>query len=173
MYYLGLDASTKSTGYAIYENDKLIKHGTIRSNKQDVFDRIEDVYNGCRDIFKKYNIHYVFIEDVPLSYAVNKRVAEKLILLQGTIYSLCLQYDCGFIQLEPSSWRKKAGVVAEKNRREFQKKAAIELVEKQYHFGYKWIDKKYDEQTGDSDVCEAILIGKAGVSIMKGNLYEA
>lgn len=165
MFFISFDASTKSTGYAVYNDKKLIEYGLIRSSLKDSYDRIEEIYNGCKDIFEKYSAAYVFIEDVPLSSAVNKRVAEKLLLLQGTIYSLCIQYDCGFIQMEPQKWRSLAGVKPEKNRREFQKSAAIELVNSIYNTNYKWIDKDYDEKTGDSDVCEAILIGMAGIKM--------
>lgn len=163
MYYLGIDASTKSTGYSVYKDNRLIEYGLIRSNLDDCFDRIEEIYNGCKKIFEKYEVEFVFIEDVPMAGAVNKRTAEKLILLQGAIFSLCLQFDCGFVQLEPSHWRRLSGVKAEKNRREFQKKAAIELVVEKYGFDYKWIDGKTDDKSGDSDVCEAILIGEAGL----------
>lgn len=170
MIYLSFDASTKSTGYSVFDDDNLVEYGLIRPNLKNPYDRIEYIYKRCMEIFEKYDIGCVFIEDVPLSSAVNKKVAEKLILLQGTIYSLCIQYDCTFMQLEPSHWRKLAGVCAEKNRRELQKKAAIDLVNRIYSFKYKWIDKKYDDENGDSDVCEAILIGIAGKKKIKGDV---
>lgn len=167
MFFVSFDASTKSTGYAVYKDSEMIECGLIRSSLKNSYERIEEIYNGCKKIFEKYPTTYVFIEDVPLASTVNKSVAEKLLLLQGTIYSLCIEYDCGFIQMEPQKWRKLAGVKAEKNRRDLQKKAAIELVNNIYNTNYKWIDKIYDEKTGDSDVCEAILIGKAGLTMIE------
>ena len=159
---LSFDASTTSTGYALFDNGVLIEKGLIRSNKKDVQERILDIYNGCKKIFTRNIYEYIFIEDVPLSSVVNRRVAENLLLLQGTILSLCMEYGCKFIQMEPSNWRKSSGIKSGRKRDE-QKKAAIDHVNKLYGFDYKWIDGKYDSKTGDSDVCEAILIGLAGI----------
>lgn len=159
---LSFDASTTSTGYALFDNGVLIEKGLIRSNKKDVQERILDIYNGCKKIFTRNIYEYVFIEDVPLSSVVNRRVAENLLLLQGTILSLCMEYGSKFIQMEPSNWRKLSGIKSGRKREE-QKKAAIDYVNKLYGFDYKWIDGKYDSKTGGSDVCEAILIGLAGI----------
>lgn len=162
---LSFDASTTSTGYAIFDNGVLVEKGLIRSKKKDVQERILEIYNGCKKIFSRNIYEYVFIEDVPLSSVVNRRVAENLLLLQGTILSLCMEYGCKFIQMEPNNWRKLSGVKSGRKRDE-QKKAAIEYVNQLYEFNYEWIDGKHDSNTGDSDVCEAILIGIAGINKM-------
>ena len=159
---LSFDASTTSTGYAIFDDGVLVEKGLIRSKKKDAIERIAEIYDGCRKIFSRNIYDYVFIEDVPLSSVVNRRVAENLLLLQGTILSLCIERGCQFVQMEPNNWRKLSGLKAGRKREE-QKKAAIELVNKLYGFDYKWIDGKHDTITGDSDVCEAILIGIAGI----------
>lgn len=159
---LSFDASTTSTGYAIFDDGVLVEKGLIRSKKKDSIERISEIYDGCRKIFSRNIYDYVFIEDVPLSSVVNRRVAENLLLLQGTILSLCIERGCQFVQMEPSNWRKLSGLKAGRKREE-QKKAAIELVNELYGFDYKWIDGKYDTITGDSDVCEAILVGIAGM----------
>lgn len=160
---LSFDASTTSTGYAIFDNGVLVEKGLIRSKKKEVQERILEIYNGCKKIFSRNIYEYVFIEDVPLSSVVNRRVAENLLLLQGTILSLCMEYGCKFIQMEPSNWRKLSGIKSGRKRDE-QKKAAIEYVNQLYGFNYEWIDGKHDSNTGDSDVCEAILIGIAGIN---------
>lgn len=160
---LSFDASTTSTGYAIFDNGVLVEKGLIRSKKKEVQERILEIYNGCKKIFSRNIYEYVFIEDVPLSSVVNRRVAENLLLLQGTILSLCMEYGCKFIQMEPNNWRKLSGVKSGRKRDE-QKKAAIEYVNQLYGFNYEWINGKHDLNTGDSDVCEAILIGIAGIN---------
>lgn len=159
---LSFDASTTSTGYAIFDDGVLVEKGLIRSKKKEAIERIVEIYDGCRKIFSRNIYDYVFIEDVPLSSVVNRRVAENLLLLQGTILSLCIERGCQFVQMEPSNWRKLSGLKAGRKREE-QKKAAIELVNELYGFDYKWIDGKYDTITGNSDVCEAILVGIAGM----------
>ena len=41
MNILSLDASTKSTGYAIYKHNKLVLYDCITSTSNDLFDRIK------------------------------------------------------------------------------------------------------------------------------------
>lgn len=166
MVVVGLDLSTTSTGFSVYQDGELINHGRFRSDKKNAFDRIDEIYHMVGDLFKSYDIDVVFVEDVPLSSAMNKRICELLLLLQGTIYSHCINNDCAFYQMEPSEWRRIAGVKPEKPRREFQKKAAIELVNKLHGLNFSWIDDKYDKTTGDSDEAEGILIGLAGTKLL-------
>ena len=63
--------------------------------------------------------------------------------------------------MEPTHWRKLAGIKAK--RRDEQKAEAIQKADELYGFGYRYVDAKEDARTGDSDVCEAILIGIAGM----------
>ena len=166
MVVVGLDLSTTSTGFSVYQDGELINHCRFRSDKKNAFDRIDEIYHMVGDLFKAYDIDVVFVEDVPLSSAMNKRICELLLLLQGTIYSHCINNDCAFYQMEPSEWRRLAGVKPEKPRREFQKKAAIELVNELHGLNFSWIDDKYDKTTGDSDEAEGILIGLAGTKLL-------
>ena len=166
MVVVGLDLSTTSTGFSVYQDGELINHGRFMSYKKNAFDRIDEIYHMVGDLFKAYDIDVVFVEDVPLSSAMNKRICELLLLLQGTIYSHCINNDCAFYQMEPSEWRRLAGVKPEKPRREFQKKAAIELVNELHGLNFSWIDDKYDKTTGDSEEAEGILIGLAGTKLL-------
>ena len=166
MVVVGLDLSTTSTGFSVYQDGELINHGRFRSDKKNAFDRIDEIYHMVGDLFKAYDVDVVFVEDVPLSSAMNKRICELLLLLQGTIYSHCINNNCAFYQMEPSEWRRLAGVKPEKPRREFQKKAAIELVNELHGLNFSWIDGKYDKTTGDSDEAEGILIGLAGTKLL-------
>lgn len=168
MKIVGIDASTKSTGIALFKDDSLKRFELIRSNKDNVYDRIEEIQSGIEKFIKETKPDYIFIENVPLSSAVNRLVAEHLLVLQGTIFSIAIRYNCGFYPLQPTNWRRLAGVKPEGRKREDQKKAAIRLVDEIYHLDYKWVDKKYDEKNGDSDVCEAILIACAGIKYLGG-----
>lgn len=162
MFILSFDMSTRSTGYAIFGDGMLVESGLIRSKKKVPVERINEIYSFCKELFNKHNYDYVFIEDVPLSSSVNRRVAENLLLLQGCILSLCFEYNIKFVQIEPLSWRKIVGITC-KNKREEQKKSAIYLVNERFGFNFDWVDSKYDEKSGFSDISEAILIGLAGI----------
>lgn len=167
MIIFGIDASTTSTGISIFIDNKLEYYGRIHSRYKNVYDRIKQISNILNDFFDKYNPDYVFIEDVPLSNAVNRRVAEKLILLQGCILYLSQLYNSVFVQIPPLKWRKLSGVVCE-NKRERQKEGAINLVRELYKLDFVWTTKEDDDKNGYSDICESILIGRAGISIIEG-----
>ena len=56
---LALDASTTSTGYAIFDNGVLIDRGVIRPKGGDVKERIKYVYWAIRVLFEKYEYQHV------------------------------------------------------------------------------------------------------------------
>lgn len=168
MTLFGIDASTTSTGLSVFIDGKLKEYARIKGNSKYVYERIKSISIGIEKYFRLYTPEYVFIEDVPLSNAVNRRVAEKLILLQGCILHLSQSYNSCFVQIPPLKWRKLSGVVCE-NKREKQKQSAIELVNQVYGTSFEWTTKEDDEKNGNSDICEAILIGKAGISIIEGD----
>ena len=76
MVIVGLDLSTTSTGFSVYQDGELINHGRFRSDKKNAFDRIDEIYHMVGDLFKAYDIDVVFVEDVPLSSSMNKRICE-------------------------------------------------------------------------------------------------
>lgn len=168
MILFGIDASTTSTGLSVFIDGKLKEYARIKGSSKDVYERIKNISIGIEKYFRLYTPEYVFIEDVPLSNAVNRRVSEKLILLQGCILHLSQSYNSCFVQIPPLKWRKLSGVVCE-NKREKQKQSAIELVNQVYGTSFEWTTKEDDEKNGNSDICEAILIGKAGISIIEGD----
>lgn len=168
MTIFGIDASTTSTGLSVFIDGQLKEYARIKGNNKDVYKRIENISLDIEKYFRLYTPEYVFIEDVPLSNAVNRRVAEKLILLQGCILHLSQLYHSIFVQIPPLKWRKLSGVVCE-NKREKQKQSAIELVNQVYGTTFLWTTKEDDEKNGNSDICEAILIGRAGISIIEGD----
>lgn len=165
---IGIDASTKSTGVSIFKNNIFSSYRLIRCNDKNVYDRIEYMKKEITKIFYENNPNFVFIENVPLSSSVNKLVAEHLLVLQGVIFSISIDFGCKFITMQPQQWRKLACVKPESRKRESQKKAAIELVNKKYSFEFEWIDNKHDSISGNSDICESILIGEAGIKFIEG-----
>lgn len=168
MTLFGIDASTTSTGLSVFVDNNLVQYYRICGNDKNVYNRIKNISDSLSEYFKLYSPQYVFIEDVPLSNAINRRVAEKLLLLQGCILCLSQRYDCKFVQIPPLKWRKIAGVVC-KNKREEQKRCAIELVSRKYDLDFIWTCKEDDDKNGYSDICESILIGSAGISIVEGD----
>ena len=61
---LALDLSTKSTGYAVFENDKLIESGCLTASSTDTIKRIYKIIDGIKSICEKFNIDEIIAEEV-------------------------------------------------------------------------------------------------------------
>jgi crossover junction endodeoxyribonuclease RuvC len=87
---LGLDPGTAVTGYGVVQSDgpSLIECGVIRTNPRDALpQRLNDIYEGVKDIIGRYAPSALAVEDV--FYAKNVRTtvvlghARGIILLAG------------------------------------------------------------------------------------------
>ena len=93
MKTLALDLSSKSTGYAIYENQQLEKYGCISASSANLYKRIEKMITELTTILKENKIEKVVIEDViPEDVHNNNTVFKALIYLQGFIVHKLDQY---------------------------------------------------------------------------------
>ena len=63
MKILSLDLSTKSSGWAVFENDNLIDYGCITSSSTDLIKRIQIMTNGIKEILEKYEINKIIAEE--------------------------------------------------------------------------------------------------------------
>lgn len=106
MKILFLDLSTKSTGYAIGEDGKLITYGCITSSSKDVLKRITIMRNQIKQIIKKYDIEKVIMEQVRPQLK-NSHTFKVLMWLQGEVligaYEAYSKIDYGF--MGASEWR--------------------------------------------------------------------
>ena len=132
---LGLDASTKKTGYALLNNkDSIFEYGLIESEEKDFFERVKKMFFSIRAIIKNNeNIQFIIIEDVPVNYKNNLKTAKDLSVLQGLILSLSFEFNIPVKLYNPSAHRSLNGLydgTREGMKRDFQKKTAVEKVNK-------------------------------------------
>ena len=64
MKLLSLDVSTKSTGWAVFEDKKLVEYGCITSSSTDLIKRIHIITDGIKEILNKYTIDKIVVEEV-------------------------------------------------------------------------------------------------------------
>ena len=89
MILLALDPSTKNSGYAIYENQKLIKHGCISAGSNNLYHRIHRMVSEIQLIAEEYKVEKAIIEDViPDDVHNNQNTYKALMYLQGFITDL-------------------------------------------------------------------------------------
>lgn len=153
MKVLALDLSTKSSGFAIYENQNLISHGCISATSNNLFNRIEKMGTELNTVLKNNKIDKAIIEDVyPEDVHNNQSVYKALVYLQGHICMLLNKYNIEFSFYNASEWRKKCGIHTGRGiKRESLKTQDIKFVQNQ--FGIKVND----------DEADAICIGFAAV----------
>lgn len=117
MKVLGLDLSTTSTGYCVYDNEKLnygyiqypknkiIAYGVIKPpKKQDAIDRIIFIEEEIKELIKAKEVEYVCIEE--LSSMRGASTTKVLATLQGHIEVELRKREMLVVKCRPSEWRK-------------------------------------------------------------------
>ena len=113
MKIMSLDASTKSTGVAIFENKKLIYYDCITASSTDVIKRIQIVISKLNQILQEYKIERIILEEVrPEEGISNIKTQKALMWLQAAI-NFMLHENHPKIKVEyvyPNSWRAACGI---------------------------------------------------------------
>ena len=133
---LALDASTRSTGYAVFDKNELITYGCLTASSNDLINRIQKIILGLNEVFKNYKIDKIILEEVrPEDGMQNIKTHRALMWLQGAIAMLAHEIDKK-IEIEymyPSQWRKHCGIGTGRGvKREVVKQRDIEFVKKTY-----------------------------------------
>ena len=158
---LSLDLSTKSSGIAIFDNDKkLIDYTCITASSTDLVKRIYKIINDLKLFCQKYdNIDTVVIEEVRPEgnqYGVgNQKTHKALMYLQAAlVFFMHDNYPKVKIEyLYPSEWSSRCGWHSGRGiKREELKKADIAFVKRIYNIEV------------NDDIADAIGIGYAYLS---------
>ena len=132
---LALDLSTKSSGYAIFDNDKLIDYGCISAGSANLFSRIDKMVEELDKILTKYKFSHVYIEDVyPEDVHNNIQVYKALVYLQGFILHKLDDFNLKHTFFLPSEWRSKCGIHTGRGvKRDTLKLKDVQFVQNQFH----------------------------------------
>ena len=154
MKILALDLSTKSSGWAIFQDGILIDYGCISSTSTDLMKRINIMLDGIKEILQKHNdIEKIYAEEVrPENGMQNIKTHRALMWLLGVIALEIYNFNKK-IELElvyPSSWRAAIGI---KTGRGIKRTS---LKEKDMQF----VKENYNLDVND-DIADAICIGYA------------
>ena len=159
MIYLALDQALQTSGYAIFEDDKLIKWGTFSTKTSDpIEERLLTIQYKMALLNQDYKIDYIFFEDTQKQ--VNLDTYKRLCYVQSAIMLFCQQLHIKYSILSPSHWRK---ILKDKykinwgRKREEQKRAALE-----------WVQQEYEGKF-TTDSADAICIGRAGLIELNQN----
>ena len=154
MIILGIDSSTRSTGWAVINTDyegslRLLSYGTIapKSSKMDAIDRIINIVKELISIIESYNPEFVVIEEMNVSRNMN--TVRVLAGLLTAIEMLLRRRELLYIKMTPSAWRKRVGI---------NPSAKREVLKEQSRF---FVERNYNESVLE-DEADAICIAEAG-----------
>lgn len=156
MNLIAVDASTHSSGIAVYKHNQLIKHTCITASSSDLFNRIKVMVNQIKNIIiQDPDIEYIVLEQVRQEGFVNIKTYKALMYLQGCI-GMMLHQNFKHIQLDfmyPSEWRKVCQI---KQGRGVQRT-------KQKENDILWVKQNFNLDVND-DIADAIGLGYAYIN---------
>lgn len=152
MKILSIDASTKSTGIAIFQQQKLIHYECITATASNSLKRIIKIIQRIKQLYIQYQPTNIIIEDVlPQDVKHNQNTFKALIYLQAAIVLELYKNGAAAAQFYTAShWRKVCGIKTGRGiKRQSLKQASQNLVQQIYNI-----------QVND-DISDAICLGMA------------
>ena len=159
MVIMGIDGSTTSSGWAIFESNecKRLASGRIQFSDKNWRERIFKEWKVFDKIIQKYRPEKIYMEDVPMKDG--KSTILKLGSVQGMALCLASQYNIEIQFLLPSEWRSCLGLydgTRKGTHREILKKKAVETANKLFGLDLLWVKEK--SKKNEDDEAEALLI---------------
>ena len=107
MRLLALDQASRTSGFAIFDNDELIDYGTFTYDDEDIGIRLNKIRNKVASLIDKYAIDYVAFEDIQLqgNVANNVQTFKTLAEVFGVIYELVTALNLKHDAVLSSSWK--------------------------------------------------------------------
>lgn len=155
MKRLSIDQSTKCSGWAIFDNDKLIKYDKIQ-----IKDNYEYIYNlqimlkSIEEIIIKEKPDKIIFENIQNQVSKNIDTFKKLSGLYYGVMLLCEKYCINYETYYSSEWRKVHHFPGKLKRKELKEKSKA-LIKELYNI------------EANSDISDAILIGLCDIKLNK------
>lgn len=130
---LALDAATRVSGWAIYDNKKLSAYGTFCTNlNNETVEKIHEVKEWLLDMVDAYDIDAVGIEDIQYQKEHGVKVFKVLANLQGVLVEALFDAQVKYLLASSSTWRSYVGI-NHAEARESAKKTTQNWVNMNYH----------------------------------------
>lgn len=155
MRLLALDASTKSTGVALFEDNKLLDYKCITASSTDMIKRITKIINELVEYLNQNPVDKVVLEEVRPETGTNLNTYRALMWMQAAI-AFMLHENFPRVKLEyvyPSEWRAACGI----------KTGRGVLRAEQKEYDIQFVRDKYSINVND-DIADAIGLGHSQVN---------
>ena len=167
MIVMGIDASTTSSGWSVFNNGELMAYGVIKPQGSDWRDRLVQQGEKFAEIIRKYNPEKIYMEDVPLKQG-NAKALVVLGAVQGFIYGITSSFSVPVNFIQPSEWRSPLGLydgTRDGTKRHELKRKSVEKANEL--FGLKLNYKSPSSKFNDDDISDAILVAYSQVKSRK------
>ena len=147
MRVLALDQASRTSGWAVFDDGKLVTYGKFTTDQADVGDRLHFIRMRVSKLIDDYDIDEVVFEDIQLQGNVANNVATFKALAEvfGVLYELFVMLKMPRTAVLSTVWKSTLGIKGKD--RTAQKKAA-----------QAWVEKTYGVKP-TQDECDAICIG--------------
>jgi len=127
---LTLDQATKTSGYSLFENKKLITYGILHAEEKEKnpIERMKQMNDEIIQLIDKHQPDFIVFENV--QFQRNYGTFQQLSQLQGVVMAYLFKLNVGFQIIEPSAWKSFCGIKGRK--REEQKKNTQAFVKTLY-----------------------------------------
>lgn len=161
MKLLALDQASRTSGYAIFEDDKLIDFGTFTYDDTDIGVRLHKIRNKVDSLICDNNIDKVVFEDIQLqgNVANNVQTFKTLAEVFGIIYELVTALDIEHEAVLSSSWKSTLNIKG-RTRPEQKKNAQL------------WVMNTYGVKPSQ-DASDAICIGAHAIKHSGENFSDS
>ena len=152
---LALDISTTSTGYAIFQNSKLIAYGVIAPSNKNVLTRIEKIADEVNLLMLEYQPDIIYAEEPEPAFVKNNiDVYRKLTFAHGAIAIVLNHYSKEMKLCSSSHWRKQVGIKTGRGIARAQLKP-LDIAK---------ANELFNLNTKIDDLADAVLIGQAYIN---------
>ena len=155
MITIAIDASTKSTGVAVFKDKELVAKYNFINNASGVLKRIKYMTDKIEEVYKEYKsekVQIVMEQVIPdnlndAKWTRNQNTFKALFYLQAAIVLMFDHYNLEVELVGASTWRKWCGIKQGGANRETLKFRDVEFVKQNYNLEV------------NDDVADAICIG--------------
>ena len=152
---LSLDTSSKVTGYAVFNDSKLIRYSSIdKSDIKNSDDRMQDMVRCLIILIEREAPDIVVIEETVVTR--NPQTQRMLSMILGAVFGACVSNHFNYCSLRPTQWRKAVRSDDEKLPR---KRDELKL------WSISKVAELFDINDVSDDISDAILIGQAFINI--------
>ena len=98
---LSLDTSSKVTGYAVFNNGKLIRYSSIdKSDKKDSYERMSSMVYELIILIEREAPDVVVIEETVVTR--NPQTQRMLSMILGAVFGVCVSNHFNYCSLRPT-----------------------------------------------------------------------